>query len=70
MEKKSNNWVKALSDAVHMVTSMAAAVTFCGVGGYYLDRHFASDPWFTIIGGILGISTAMKIIWDRINKKE
>lgn len=69
-EKSSNNWVKALSEAVNMVTSLAAAVGLCTIAGYFLDKKLETNPWLTVLGGILGIATAMKMIMDRVNKND
>lgn len=68
-KRESNNWVKALSEAVNMVTSIAAAVGGCGFAGYFLDKKLNTDPWLTLVGGFLGMATAMKIIWNKIKEK-
>jgi len=65
-EKKNKHWAKALSDAINLVTTIAAAVGFCGYGGFWLDQRYGTSPKFTAIGVILGIGTAIKVLWDRM----
>jgi F0F1-type ATP synthase assembly protein I len=67
-KKKSNNWVKQLSDAINMVTSLAAAVALCVLGGYFLDNKLGTDPWLKLAGSVLGVATGFKMMWDRIKK--
>lgn len=67
-ERKPKNWVRALSDAINLVTSIAAAVGLCGYVGYWLDGKLHTNPWLTLVGGLMGIATAVKIMWDRVNK--
>jgi len=69
-DKSSNNWVKSLSEAINVATSMAAAVGLCGIAGYLLDKKLGTEPWLTLAGGILGLATAMKIILDRAKKDD
>lgn len=67
MTRQKNNWVKPLADAINMVTTIAAAIGFSGLAGWWLDGKFATDPWLTILGILLGSGTGIKIMWDRLN---
>ncbi|HWP98364.1 MAG TPA: AtpZ/AtpI family protein [Syntrophomonadaceae bacterium] len=67
-ERNSKNWAKALADAMNLVTTIAAAVGGCGWIGYWLDHRYHTDPWLTLVGGLIGIATAIKMMWDRANK--
>ncbi|MDR1617149.1 MAG: AtpZ/AtpI family protein [Syntrophomonadaceae bacterium] len=69
-ENKKTNWAKSLSEAINFTTSIAAAVGGCGFLGYYLDKKFATNPWFTLLGSVLGLAAAMKIMWDKMNSKK
>ncbi|KUG05296.1 atp synthase protein i [hydrocarbon metagenome] len=73
-EKKNKHWAKAFSEAINLVTTIAAAVGFCGYGGWWLDQKYGTAPKFTVIGVLLGMATAIKVMWDRMvadqHKKE
>ena len=68
-ERKPKNWARALTDAVNLVTTIAAAVGMCGYAGYWLDNRYQTSPWLTLVGGLVGIATAIKVMWDRVNSK-
>ncbi|HZJ84794.1 MAG TPA: AtpZ/AtpI family protein [Syntrophomonadaceae bacterium] len=63
--KNEKHWAKALSDAINLVTTIAAAVALCGIGGWWLDGKFGTDPWLTVIGVLLGVATGFKAMWDK-----
>lgn len=67
-ERKKQNWAKALSEAINLVTTIAAAVGFCGYGGWWLDARYQTGWKFTVIGVMLGMATAIKVMWDRVNQ--
>ncbi|MGI6421464.1 MAG: AtpZ/AtpI family protein [Syntrophomonadaceae bacterium] len=69
-EKKKKNWAKSLSEAINLVTTIAAAVGFCGYGGWWLDQKYGTGPKFTAIGVLLGMATAIKVMWDRMNAEQ
>ncbi|MDR1159615.1 MAG: AtpZ/AtpI family protein [Syntrophomonadaceae bacterium] len=69
-ESKKGNWAKSLSEAINFSTSIAASVGGCGFLGYYLDKKFATNPWLTLLGCVLGLSAAMKIMWDKMKSKK
>jgi hypothetical protein len=48
-EKKKKNWAKSLSEAINLVTTIAAAVGFCGYGGWWLDQKYGTGPKFTAL---------------------
>lgn len=66
-ERKPKNWAKSLADAVNLVTTIAAAVGGCGYLGYWLDGRYHTAPWLTLVGALLGVATAIKVMWDRVN---
>lgn len=70
MVERKQNWVKALSNAVNLATSVAAAIFIGLLGGKWLDGRFdigfLSGYFFTIIGFLFGILTAGKMMWERL----
>lgn len=66
MAQNKQSWAKALSDAISMTTSIAAAF-FAGIyGGMWLDSRFGTGRIFIIVGFILAILTSSKIMWERL----
>lgn len=65
-EKKKKNWARALSDAINMVTTAAAAIGLCGYGGYWLDGRLDTSPWLTALGVLLGVATGIKVMYDKM----
>ncbi|MBI5561420.1 MAG: AtpZ/AtpI family protein [Deltaproteobacteria bacterium] len=57
---------------VSMLASMGitmVACTFIGLLiGIYIDRHFDTNPWFTLIFLILGIAAGFKNIYTAARK--
>ncbi len=68
MTQSNKHWAKALSDAINLVTSIAAAIGACGIAGWWLDGRFGTGPWLTVLGVLIGTATGFKIMWDRLNK--
>ncbi len=67
--KQNNNWVRSLSDAINLATTVAAAVALGYFAGKWLDGKFDSQPWFTLLGFMLGVATGIKAMWEKtINK--
>ncbi|MGI5911347.1 MAG: AtpZ/AtpI family protein [Syntrophomonadaceae bacterium] len=67
-ERQKKHWARALSDAINMVTTTAAAIALCGYGGYWLDNKLGTNGWLTIGGVLLGIATGIKVMWDKMPK--
>lgn len=65
-ERKKQHWARALSDAINLVTTIAFAIGLCGVGGWWLDNRYGTNPKFTVIGVLLGMATAIKVLWDQM----
>ncbi|MFY9324528.1 MAG: AtpZ/AtpI family protein [Syntrophomonadaceae bacterium] len=63
--KRNKNWVRSLSDAINMATTIAAAVALGYFGGRWLDTRFDTEPWLTVAGFLLGVATGIKVMWDR-----
>lgn len=68
MAGEKQNWPKALANAVNLATSVAMSVAIGILGGIWLDDKFNTDILFTILGSVLGLATAGKIMWDRLNE--
>jgi len=65
MAKANKNWVKSLSEAINMATTVAASVALGYFGGKWLDTKFDTEPWLTGAGFLLGVATGIKVMWDR-----
>ena len=70
MAQQNKNWARALSDALNMATTIVAAIALGYFGGQWLDNKFDTDPWLTLAGFILGLATAFKVIFDRMNSNK
>lgn len=64
-EKGSKNWVKGLSDAINLATTVAAAVALGYFAGRWLDGKFDTEPWLTVAGFLLGVATGIKAMWEK-----
>lgn len=67
MPQPQKNWARALSDALNLSTTIVAAVAVGYFAGRWLDGKFDTEPWLTVAGFLLGLATAFKTIFDRIN---
>lgn len=65
MAKQNKSWVRGLSDAVNLATTVAAAVALGYFGGRWLDGRFDTEPLLTIIGFLLGVATGIKAMWEK-----
>lgn len=53
--------------------TFAASVALLGLLGYYLDKHWHTQPWLTVLGAVLGILTGFYNFFRTVaelNKKE
>ncbi len=64
-QQGNKNWVRGLSDAINMATTVAASIALGYFGGRWLDNRFDTDPWLTVAGFLLGVATGIKVMWDR-----
>ncbi|MGS0765811.1 AtpZ/AtpI family protein [Syntrophomonas curvata] len=69
-QSQKKHWARALSDAINMVTTTAAAIGLCGYGGYWLDNKLGTDRWLTVIGVLLGVATGIKVMWDKMSTSQ
>ncbi|NLF45256.1 MAG: AtpZ/AtpI family protein [Syntrophomonadaceae bacterium] len=67
MAQQNKNWARALSDALNMGTTMVAAIALGYFGGRWLDGKFDTEPWLTLVGFLLGLATAFKVTFERMN---
>ncbi|HWQ73935.1 MAG TPA: AtpZ/AtpI family protein [Syntrophomonas sp.] len=67
MADKKQNWPRALADAMNLATSVAAAIALGYFGGRWLDGRFDTGPWLSVAGLLLGMLTAGKMMWERLN---
>lgn len=65
-DKPKLGWVRGLSEAVNLATTIAASVGICLFAGWWLDKRFGTEPWFVALGALLGIATAIKVMWDKM----
>lgn len=66
MANNQQNWPKALANAMNLATSVAAAIALGYFGGKWIDGHYDIAPWASIIGLLLGMATAGKMMWERL----
>ena len=67
MSQPKKNWARSLSDAINLTTTIAASVAIGYFGGRWLDTKFSTEPWLALLGFLLGVATAGKVMWDRMN---
>ncbi|MDD3363952.1 MAG: AtpZ/AtpI family protein [Syntrophomonas sp.] len=66
MVREKQTWVKSMGTAVNLGTSVAAAIAVGLIGGKWLDNRFDMGYLFTILGFLLGVITAGKMMWERL----
>lgn len=66
MVRKKQNWVNSMGTAVNLGTSVAAAIAVGLFGGKWLDNRFDMGYLFTILGFLLGVITAGKMMWEKL----
>jgi F0F1-type ATP synthase assembly protein I len=64
-QKDGKNWVRSLSDAINMATTVAASIALGYFGGKWLDGRFDTEPWLTLLGFMLGVATGIKVMWQK-----
>ena len=69
-QRPKKHWARALSDAINMVTTTAAAIAICGYGGYWLDNKLGTDRWLTVLGVLLGVATGIKVMWAKMSTSQ
>jgi uncharacterized protein YneF (UPF0154 family) len=69
MVQRKQTWAKSLTGAVNLATNVAAVLAIGLFGGRWLDaRYNAGGYLFTMLGFVLGVFTAGKILWDQLMK--
>jgi len=66
MIKAKQNWVKTLTMALNLATSVAAVIAVGLFMGKWLDARFNSGYLLTILGFLLGVASAGKMLWERL----
>lgn len=66
MVQKKQNWAKSLTGAVNLATNVAAVLAIGLFGGRWLDARFNTGYLLTMVGFVLGVLTAGKILWDQL----
>jgi len=71
-DKKSNNWVKSLSVAINLSTTVVSMVALGLIAGKWLDNKmqwpYLNGMFFTLAGFIGGTVSALMIMWNRFVK--
>lgn len=65
-QRQKKHWARALSDAINMVTTTAAAIALCGLGGYWVNTKLDANGWPIVVGVLLGVATGIKVMWDKM----
>jgi F0F1-type ATP synthase assembly protein I len=63
------NWAKSLTMAINLSTSVGAAIGAGLLGGRWLDAKFETGNLLTILGFMLGVATAGKMMWDKLQEQ-
>ncbi len=66
MTRPKQNWAQPLASAVNLGTSVAAAIGICLYAGWWLDGKFGKEPLFTMLGLLLGVLSAGKMMWEKL----
>lgn len=70
--KKNSNWVKSLSVAINISTTLVSVVALGLITGKWLDDKLQwpcfNGMFFTLAGFILGTISALIIMWNRFIK--
>lgn len=70
MVQRRQNWVKALTMAINLATSVAAVIAIGLFGGKWLDAKFDTGNVYTILGFMLGVVSAGKMLWDKLMERD
>ncbi len=68
MAPKKQNWARSLTMALNLGTSVAAAIAIGWFGGQWLDNRYGTGNKLAIIGLLLGVAAAMKMLWERMSQ--
>lgn len=53
-----------------MGIEMAAAVSICTLGGWWLDQRFGTEPYLLIFGLIVGTGAAVKTVVRAVRRTD
>ena len=70
MAQGKNQWVKPLSNAVSLGTSIAAAIALPTWVGTRLDQSYETGVLWTLVGLLFGMLTSGKMVWSRLMKDD
>jgi ATP synthase protein I len=54
------------------ITTIGLEMALPALGGWWLDRRFGTEPIWTVILALLGVTVAMRHLWDiakRLNRQ-
>ncbi len=60
--------IRALTSYSYVGIFFGVAVAMCAFAGDWLDRRFATKPWLTLAGILLGVATGFVELY-RVSKK-
>ena len=64
-----SNFFRQLSDAMDLPFILVGSVVIGAGAGYFLDRHFHTDPILTLVLGALGFAAGIYEVLRRVMKK-
>lgn len=63
MDEDLKKSIKTLGYLSTVGLAMALSIAIGALVGYYIDKKFGTDPWFSFIGLALGIAAAFRNLY-------
>lgn len=54
--------------SVHVASDLLAGLLVWMGAGWLLDRWLVTDPWFTVIGALVGYAAGLYLVWQRVRR--